>query len=426
MSSYSLVESTLQRILNLIKPNNDDWAVRFHIIQDVRDAVETVESLRGATVEPFGSFVSNVFTKWGGLDISIEILRGSHITNAGRKQKETVLADVFETLRSKGTWRKLRFVSNARVPFLRLEHNLQSISCDISINNLIGQMKAKLLFWINEIDRRFHKIVLLVKEWAIAHDINEAESGSLHSYCLTLLVIFHFQTCVPAILPPLKELYPRDLAHDLSGTSFDVSELMLRKHIEETFAVFMNRFRRSRQRNRSSISDLLISFFAKFSDIDERALEQGINPYSGQWEDIGSNTAWLPRTFALYVEDPFEQPANTARAVTGIHLTRMAEAFRATHNILASNGHNQATLFATLIRQDRLPPLTRSQVRNPYKPGSSNWSRPQVDKAISAPSQSHQTPNTRNTGRSDNANKKGPVRPNHNLAQQIWRPKHHI
>lgn len=47
MSSYSLVEKTLQKILTLIKPNNDDWAVRFHIIQEVRDAVETVESLRG-------------------------------------------------------------------------------------------------------------------------------------------------------------------------------------------------------------------------------------------------------------------------------------------------------------------------------------------------------------------------------------------
>lgn len=30
------------------------------------------------------------------------------------------------------------------------------------------------------------------------------------------------QTCVPAILPPLKELYPGDMAHDLRGTIFYV------------------------------------------------------------------------------------------------------------------------------------------------------------------------------------------------------------
>lgn len=47
MSSCSRVEQTLHDILSLIKPNDDDWAVRFHIIQEVRDAVQTVESLRG-------------------------------------------------------------------------------------------------------------------------------------------------------------------------------------------------------------------------------------------------------------------------------------------------------------------------------------------------------------------------------------------
>ncbi|KAL8090765.1 protein HESO1-like [Apium graveolens] len=423
MSSYSPVEQTLKTILPLINPTKDDWAVRFHIIEDVRDAVETVESLRGATVEPYGSFVSNLFTRWGDLDISIEILTGSHISNTAKKQKQSFLADVLQALRCKGTCRKLRFNSNARVPFLKLEHNLQSITCDISINNLLGQMKSKLLFWINGIDGRFRDIVLLVKEWAKAHNINESKSGSLNSYCLSLLVIFHFQTCVPAILPPLKELYPGDLAHELKGVRTDAE-----KHIEGTCAVNINRFldnrsRASRQWNRSSLSDLLISFFAKFSDIDVRALEQGINLFSGQWEDIGSNMAWLPRTFALYVEDPFEPPANTARTVTNNHLTRMADAFRATHNILASSDNNQATLLATLIRQDRLLPLTKSPVRNSNMPGNYNRIRPQVNRAVPSPSQSHQIPYTTNNGRSNKANMVRPMQPNHNQAQQIWRAR---
>lgn len=37
-----------------------------------------------------------------------------------------------------------------------------------------------------------------------------------------LILIYIVQTCVPAILPPLKDLYPGDLAHDLSGTTFDI------------------------------------------------------------------------------------------------------------------------------------------------------------------------------------------------------------
>ena len=39
----------------------------------------------------------------------------------------------------------------------------------------------------------------------------------------------------------------------------------------------------------------------QFSDIDMRASEQGINPYSGQYKDIGRSMAWLPQTLALYV-----------------------------------------------------------------------------------------------------------------------------
>ncbi|KAL8090770.1 protein HESO1-like [Apium graveolens] len=408
MNSYNRVEQTLQDVLSLIKPNNDDWAVRFQIIQEVGDAVQTLESLRGATMEPIGSFVSNLFTRCGDLDLSVEILTRSHISNTWRKQKEDFLTEVLNALRSKGTWRKLRLISNAKVPFLRLEHNLQRISCDICINNLNGQMKSKLLFWITEIDERFRDVVLLVKEWAKAHEINESDSGTLNSYCLTLLVLFHFQTCVPAILPPTKNLYPGDLAHDLSGVRTDAE-----KQIEETCAVNIHRFQRSRRRNGSSLSALLISFFAKFSNIDARASKQGINPYTGKWEDIERNMAWLPRTFALYVEDPFEQPGNTARTVTSRHLTKMARAFRATRNKLQSNDHNQATLFANLVREELLQHVISSSVRNRNKPRNYNRSGPQVNKAV--PSPSHQTGNTRKNGRSNNA-KTG--QPNQNQASQ--------
>lgn len=62
----------------------------------------TLAVYTGATVEPYGSFVSNLFTRWGDLDISIEILTGSHISNTAKKQKQSFLADVQQALRSKG------------------------------------------------------------------------------------------------------------------------------------------------------------------------------------------------------------------------------------------------------------------------------------------------------------------------------------
>jgi len=56
----------------------------------------------GATVEPFGSFVSNLFTRWGDLDISIELSNGLHISSAGKKQKQNLLGEVLKALRMKG------------------------------------------------------------------------------------------------------------------------------------------------------------------------------------------------------------------------------------------------------------------------------------------------------------------------------------
>ena len=79
-----------------------------------------------------------------------------------------------------------------------------------------------------------------VKEWAKANNVNDPKSGTLSSYSLCLLVIFHFQviilynffleiagwmlvrcsffqTCSPAIFPPLKVIYGGNLLNDFNG-----------------------------------------------------------------------------------------------------------------------------------------------------------------------------------------------------------------
>lgn len=61
-----------------------------------------------------------------------------------------------------GGWRRYQLIPNARVPILKVESNIQNVSCDISIDNLKCQVKSKLLLWISEIDPRFRDMVLLV------------------------------------------------------------------------------------------------------------------------------------------------------------------------------------------------------------------------------------------------------------------------
>lgn len=60
-------------------------------------------------------------------------------------------------------FRRLQLIPNARVPILKLESHHRNISCDISIDNMAGQMKSKFFCWINEIDGRFRDMVLLVR-----------------------------------------------------------------------------------------------------------------------------------------------------------------------------------------------------------------------------------------------------------------------
>ncbi|KAL2567899.1 hypothetical protein AAZX31_18G034800 [Glycine max] len=298
MSTHSTLDIVVNDILRVVTPVQEDWEIRFAIINDLRSIVESVESLRGATVEPFGSFVSNLFTRWGDLDISIELSNGLHISSAGKKQKQTFLGDVLKALRMKGGGSNLQFISNARVPILKFKSYRQGVSCDISINNLPGQMKSKILLWINKIDGRFRHMVLLVKEWAKAHKINNSKAGTFNSYSLSLLVIFYFQTCIPAIFPPLKDIYPGNMVDDLIGVRSDAENL-----IAQTCDANINRFisNRARSINRKSVAELFVEFIGKFAKMDSMAVKMGICPYSGKWEQIEDNMIWLPKTYAIFV-----------------------------------------------------------------------------------------------------------------------------
>lgn len=55
-------------------------------------------------MEPFGSYVSNLFTRWGDLDVSIEFSNGSFVSPYGKKQKQRLLADLMRAMRQKGSF----------------------------------------------------------------------------------------------------------------------------------------------------------------------------------------------------------------------------------------------------------------------------------------------------------------------------------
>ncbi|KAI3992264.1 hypothetical protein MKX01_029985 [Papaver californicum] len=270
--SGKLLERCVRDILKVIKPLGGDVTARYTIINDLRTVVRSINSLKGATVEPFGSFVSNLYTRCGDLDISIEVPCDSLVSSTVKTNKQNFLREIREVLGRRGLVRDLRLLLHVRVPVLIFESNLHGISCDISISNLLCQIKSKLFFWITGIDERFRDMVLLIKEWAKAHQINDPKNGTLNSHSLCLLVVFHFQTCEPPILPPLREIYEGNIADDLT-----------------------ERFRTDsfRNVNRSSLSELVISFPHKFSKLNMLASEYVICTYTGRWEHRSNSTKWM-------------------------------------------------------------------------------------------------------------------------------------
>lgn len=64
------------------------------------------------------------------------------------------------------------------------------------------------------------------------------------------------------------------------------------------------------------------------------------------------------------IEDPFEQPANTARSVSGKQLPRISEAFSLTYYRLISTNLDRNTILATLVQQKTLQFISRAPVGN--------------------------------------------------------------
>uniref|UniRef100_A0A0A9DII0 Poly(A) RNA polymerase mitochondrial-like central palm domain-containing protein n=1 Tax=Arundo donax TaxID=35708 RepID=A0A0A9DII0_ARUDO len=179
-------------ILTLIKPAEDDRNKRVSAILELENCMKSVTALRGAAVKPFGSFVSDLYSKSGDLDLSVQLWNGSNVP-INKKKKQNILREVRRALLTGGVAGYMQFIPHARVPVLQYVSNRFRISCDISIDNYAGRIKSKIFNWVNTLDERFGDMVLLIKEWAKAQNINDPKSGSLNSYSLCLLVLFHFQ-----------------------------------------------------------------------------------------------------------------------------------------------------------------------------------------------------------------------------------------
>lgn len=331
--SMVALEGLLREVLSNISPLEEDRVKRLNIITRFKSIVQGLENLKGVSVTPFGSFLSDLYTRWGDLDISIDLPAASQSSSTlGKNKKRKILSDLKQALLRGGAARYVQFIPNARVPLLIFEDPYSQISCDISINNGLGMLKSKFLYWISQIDTRFRELVFLIKYWAKAHNINDPKSGTLNSFSLSLLIIFHLQMQSPPILPPFKDIYNGDVARELAG-----GRNKDERQIEVECKSNVEKFKRQGfgRDNKSTISELFVSFFAQYTKV-AAFWSQGstVCTFTGKWGNAFSNGSRMKKTYAMTIEDPFDHVENCARSVTESTLRKICDAFLETEQSL--------------------------------------------------------------------------------------------
>ena len=96
------------------------------------------------------------------------------------------------------------YVPTARVPVLRLRHIESGTDIDLIVSNIFGMTNTQLLRQYAYFDPRARPLILAVKKWSSAREVNDSQNSTLSSYSWVLLVIFFLQLREPPILPNLQ------------------------------------------------------------------------------------------------------------------------------------------------------------------------------------------------------------------------------
>jgi DNA polymerase sigma len=106
-----------------------------------------------------------------------------------------------------GVTRKVQMIGNARVPLLMFVDAQANIACDVSVDNGSALFKSRVLRWITDMDPRCRCLIFLIKCWAKAQSINDPKMGTLNSFTICLLVVFHLQVLTPQFALVSKAAY---------------------------------------------------------------------------------------------------------------------------------------------------------------------------------------------------------------------------
>jgi DNA polymerase sigma len=306
-------------------PSDADHQRRVRVLKWLSDLVAGgVWRGRGLTVQPYGSFVSGLYTPSGDLDIGLEGFAmvgadGERVVLSGldSRDRQRLFHRLADKLQSSPRIAKMERILHAKVPILRWLDVKEDIPVDLAISQSdSAQLKSIAMGLMSHFDPRASALVRLVKLWARAHGMNSPPDGTFNSYALSLMVVFHLQTRSPPILPTFREVFggtendmvpktPKDLAVARDNLAYQ-----LQNH-------------RDRWSNSESLCQLLASFFALYHGImvawcggGDPCLARILkNVCIDTWNGKLTYKVWAKSEYRGSIEDPFEREENCARTL---------------------------------------------------------------------------------------------------------------
>ena len=329
-------ELTLRCLVRHASPTFSQRRAREGVIDRLSTLAKSgIRFCHGLFIEPYGSFVSGLYTPNGDLDLSIEGVaqmvnenRASTIVPVAemeRRDRQNFLHALAGRLRARGV-EELVKITHARVPIIKFTDNITGIECDVAVDSLGAQFKSAAMGLLAGLDWRFGAMVRLVKLWARHHSLNDSSQGTFNSFALTLLIVFHLQNRTPAVLPPLYQLF---LPQGRNPANADLRPMANGKKPHLMFLTEMqsrvnNILRTQPPQNTETLTELLTSFFAMFRGLmtgwcgEDEALGRVLRRVRvDTWQGILHSIPWEVEDGVYFcsIEDPFDRTDNCGRTI---------------------------------------------------------------------------------------------------------------
>jgi len=316
--------------------------VRYKIEECVRNVLP-----RSAKVELFGSCAIGIDTLSSDLDIIVLVPFLVHHNPSSKKDRgRKVFEGLSELKKLSKELRRSRYggtvknVFNARIPIIQFTHKETNIDCDIKLGRLtpnesivpVHRLKSKFVTCIINADDRIRQLILLIKKWAKARELNDASKGTLNSFGFTFLAIFFAQRL------------PKPLAPILDCVNY------------EGWFNNPNLYKDYGHANKMSIAEIFVTFFDFYQQFPFDELAVCVR--EERLIEASSLTIHDKQRRCMIIQDPFDPKDNVARNIKDDILKLFQKEFTRAVEVLLDCPDK---LFKAPVR-----PLTKNQQINKY------------------------------------------------------------